>query len=241
LVVFGQTPFFMDRLTSLVHYLRQFYLIQGFTIFVRYLIGSAFIIAAFAMGKIQGGGVDLVGSQSLPMCELQPMQQFFKVIADSGIYWQFIGWTQVLAGVLLLTQKWARVGAIIFFGLILNIFVITVAYEFTGTPWVAGLMLLATVYLLIWDIDSLKYLLISPNMQHFTPSKPLPISDHKVWIYLGGILAVTLLWSLTQTFPLWIKFTGVFLLGLCFLVAFFWLVRRENRRKKHGNTPVFFQ
>jgi len=35
----------------------------------------------------------------------------------------------------------------------LNVFFITISYDFRGTPVVTGLMLLATVYLLIWDYD----------------------------------------------------------------------------------------
>lgn len=78
---------------------------------------------------------------------------------DSGLYWKFIGWTQIVAAVLLMSQRFSKLGTLIFFGLIFNIFVITVAYKFTGTPIVAGLMQLATTYLLVWDYRSFLFLI----------------------------------------------------------------------------------
>ncbi|MCI0750718.1 MAG: hypothetical protein L0Y35_02675 [Flammeovirgaceae bacterium] len=125
--------------------------LQVFTIYLCYLIGGAFIIAAFGMGKVSGQA-NLINSMDHPIQDLQPIQQFFRVMVDSGLYWKFIGWTQILAGILLMTQRFAKLGALIFFGLILNIFIITISYEFKGTPVVTGFMLLATSYLLVWDI-----------------------------------------------------------------------------------------
>lgn len=52
----------------------------------------------------------------------------------------------------------ATIGALVYFPLILNIFVITVSLHFRGTPFITGLMLLASIYLLCWDYDKLKHL-----------------------------------------------------------------------------------
>jgi hypothetical protein len=52
----------------------------------------------------------------------------------------------------------ATLGALMFFPLIVNIFVITVSLHFQGTPIITGLMLLANIYLLCWDYDKLKHL-----------------------------------------------------------------------------------
>lgn len=124
--------------------LRHLTFLQVFTIHLRYLIGGAFVIAAFVMGKVTAQPMAIV-QVAKPIGELEPLQQFFRVMMESGLYWHFIGWTQIIAGVLLSTQRYARLGALIFFGLILNIFVITISYPFQGTPVVTGLMLLATL------------------------------------------------------------------------------------------------
>lgn len=64
-----ETVTFADRL-------KQKTFLQVFTIYLRYLIGGAFIIAAFGMGKISGTS-NLIDSMSQPIQDLQPIQQFF--------------------------------------------------------------------------------------------------------------------------------------------------------------------
>lgn len=98
---------------KLLHRLKELIVLQVFTVYLRYLIGGAFIIAAFGMGKVRGTA-NLMGSLHQPIEQLAPIQQFFRVMQDSGIYWQFIGWSQIIAGALLMTQKLSRLGAIIF-------------------------------------------------------------------------------------------------------------------------------
>ena len=125
--------------------LKQKPFLQIFTIYVRYLIGGAFIIAAIGMGKLGGPKVDIMGASAAPLNDsISRIALFFKVMQESGLYWSFIGWSQIIAGVLLISQRFSKLGAAIFFGLILNIFIITLSYDFRGTPIITGLMLLAT-------------------------------------------------------------------------------------------------
>ena len=200
--------------------------LQIFTIYLRYLIGGAFIMAAFGMGKLDGTS-NLMGSMSAPIQDLAPIQQFFRVMTDSGLYWKFIGWSQILAGVLLMSQRLARIGALMFFVIILNIFVITVAYEFTGTPIVTGLMLLATIYLLVWDVRSFLPLLIEMPPH---PLARLSIADHPYWQWLGAVmivLVVSVSW-LRINFLLQLALpVGV---GLLTFVIFFVFVHRRGPR-----------
>jgi len=158
--------------------------LQIFTIYLRYLIGGAFIIAAFGMGKISGGS-NLISSMDHPIQDLQPIQQFFRVMTDSGLYWQFIGWTQIIAGVLLMSQRFSKLGALMFFGLILNIFIITISYNFKGTPVVTGLMLLATTYLLVWDFRS--FLFLVKNTVELKRLN-LPVMDSPYWMWLSVVM-----------------------------------------------------
>ena len=180
---------------------------------LRYLIGLAFIIAAIGMGKL-GGTVDLLGANRAPIQDLEPIQQFFRVMMDSGLYWKFIGWTQIIAGILLVTQRFARLGAMIFFGIILNIFIITLSYGFHGTPVVTGMMLLATTYLLAWDLRALLHL-ISDQLS-IAPAPPKVISSN-YWTWLGLLLifnvVVCLMMQLNALFvmglPLLFGLTGL--------------------------------
>ncbi len=191
--------------------------LQIFTIYLRYLIGGAFVIAAFGMGKVTGTS-NLMYSMDKPIQDLQPIQQFFRVMTDSGLYWQFIGWTQIVAGFLLMTQRFARLGALIFFGLILNIFIITVAYKFTGTPFVTGLMLLATTYLLVWDLRSLQFL-IRDDVQPVRLS--LPVIQSSYWMWLGLLMFITIVCFAVLSPNIFIELGVPFIEGLFAFIVFF--------------------
>jgi len=69
----------------------------------------------------------------------------------------------------LLIPRTALLGAIFYFPIILNICVLTYAVRFEGTR-IATLMLLANLFLLVWDYDRLK---------HVLPFRP-PDEDHHV-------------------------------------------------------------
>jgi len=182
---------FMNAFLLSLDKLKQKSFLQIFTIYVRYLIGGAFIIAAIGMGKLGGPKVDIMGASAAPLDDsISRIALFFRVMQESGLYWNFIGWSQIIAGGLLLSQKFSKVGAAIFFGLILNIFIITLSYDFRGTPVITGLILLATIYLLIWDLKSFLFLFKTEG----TLVKPqLRIIDKTYWIWLGVIMILSLL------------------------------------------------
>jgi len=95
---------------------------------------------------------------------------------QSGMYWKFIGLGQLLAGFLLVTQLFAKLGALIYFLIITNIFVITFSYYFAFTPALAGFMFLANMDLLLWEWNELKTLFNLP----FVPNSKRN-EHHRVW------------------------------------------------------------
>jgi uncharacterized membrane protein YphA (DoxX/SURF4 family) len=202
---------------------RQREFLQVFTIYLRYLIGGAFIIAAIGMGKLNGSS-NLLNSMSTPIQDLEPIQQFFRVMSESGLYWKFIGWTQIVAGVLLMSQRFAKLGALMFFGMILNIFVITISYEFKGTPIVTSLMLLATTYLLVWDVRSFLFLIQDDvHVKHTSYT----VLDKPYWVWLSFIMmsSIVLLAILKVNFI--IQLLVPFGEGLIAFVLFFITRQRE--------------
>ena len=48
----------------------------------------------------------------------------FETLYQSGLYWKFIGISQLIAAFLLMTQRFSKLGALSFFPIILNIFFI---------------------------------------------------------------------------------------------------------------------
>ncbi len=111
----------------------------------------------------------------------------FEVMYQSNLYWNFLGWSQFFAAMLLMTQRYARLGALIFLPISANIFMITVSYGFTGTPYITGLMLLANVILIVWDWGYFKVLfnISSTNIER----KRIWIND-RTWEILGLILFI---------------------------------------------------
>lgn len=119
----------------------------------RLTLGTRLLLA---VGFIPTGMVKLLGRRFTLMSPESDIGLFFETLYRSGLYWRFLGLTQVVAGLLVLWNATATLGAIVFFGIMLNVFVITLSYDFRLTPVITGLMLLATLYLMLWDYDRLR-------------------------------------------------------------------------------------
>jgi hypothetical protein len=94
---------------------------------------------------------------SLP--DSNPVGHYFNALLGTGFYYEFIGWGQLIAAVLLLFPRTAHLGALMFFPIILNIAVLTNAVGFKGTWLLTIFMTLAATYLVAWDYDRLKPIL----------------------------------------------------------------------------------
>lgn len=85
--------------------------------------------------------------------------RFFDTLHDAGFLYEFIGWTQLAAAVLLLVPRTATLGAAAYLPQIGGIVVITTTMGFQGTWVITSLMLLGNLYLLCWDWPRLRPLL----------------------------------------------------------------------------------
>ncbi|MGC2237280.1 MAG: hypothetical protein WA584_14045 [Pyrinomonadaceae bacterium] len=88
-----------------------------------------------------------------------PVGHYFNALYQTGFYYQFIGWAQLTAAILLLFPRTAHIGALMFLPIIVNIAVLTTSVGFQGTWIVTILMSLAAAYLVAWDYDRLKPIL----------------------------------------------------------------------------------
>lgn len=136
-----------DSLDMLHSAARRSRLLQWFTIFTRILL---------AIGFTPSGLTKALGNRFTLLNLDNPVGFFFEAMYRTGPYWRFIGICQLTAALLLLIPRTATIGALIYFPIILNIFIITVSMDFKGTPLITGLMLLAGTWLLCWDYDRLK-------------------------------------------------------------------------------------
>lgn len=144
------TNFVGTRSEQSLSSLKQNTWLRRFTVMTRVLL---------ALGFTPSGLTKLLGNRFTILGVETPVGFFFEALYRSGFYWNFIGACQLLAALLLLIPRTATLGALVYFPLILNIFVITVSLHFTGTPVITGLMLLASTYLVCWDADKLKPLI----------------------------------------------------------------------------------
>jgi hypothetical protein len=205
----------MKQFNKLLLRIKQYELLQLFTIYLRYLIGSAFVFAAFGMGKIIPFFDKSVIGQGDPN---SPITHAFSSFIHSELYWSFIGWSQLIAGILLVTQRFARFGIMIYLPIIANIFMLTYSYHFQGTDIVTGLMLLAALYLALWEGDKLQYLFIEPTTDNLTLAKPT-IERLPIWGY-AGVGMVALLATTFHYIPLFYNFLTCLLFGIVALLIY---------------------
>lgn len=175
---------------------------QIFTAFVRCLLAVGFIPPS--LPKIKH-----IHFTTLP--DDNPVGHYFNALYDTGYYYDFLGWMQLLTGLLLLLPWTAHIGALVFFPIILNIAVLTSSVGFQGTWVVTLLMLVAGIYLLFWEYDRLKNLLFQSRI---ASSRLLRNEKWLIPLFfgMGGIALLTLMvyfgianlhkWPLIKLLPL---------------------------------------
>lgn len=164
--------------------LKKLLLFKLAVIYLRYLVGFAFVFASIV--KIKS-----MRFTSIPPTE--PVGYFFEAMYQTGFYWNFLGWGQFISGALLMTQRFATVGAMMFLPIILNVFVITHAINFgIGTPVITTLMLLATIFLIVWDYK--KWMILFKQDHHIkldmTKEPEDKFMTDPLWMITGVIFIV---------------------------------------------------
>jgi hypothetical protein len=124
--------------------------LQIFTAFTRILL---------AIGFVPPSVKKILGQPFTVLPDSNPVGHYFNALYQTGFYYEFLGWTQLIAAVLLLFPRTAHLGALAFFPIILNIAVLTSSVGFAGTNYLTALMALAATYLVAWDYDRLKPIL----------------------------------------------------------------------------------
>ena len=206
--------------------LRQRLLMQLFVVYLRYLIGAAFVFASLI--KIKGHRFTTEDGLAAP---LHSAWHFFETMYQSGLYWQFIGVAQLLAGLLLMTQRYARLGALLFLPIIANIFVITLSFDFGLTPVITGLMLLANLLLVWWERPLLRVLLnqtpVALPASQLGPDSTWELTGLALFLFTFGYRALydqynILLWA-----------------GICLLLGLLGLAAGLRRRYVALASPLY--
>jgi len=111
-----------------------------------------------AAGFLPSGFVKIAGERFTNLSVKHPMGHYLEALHRTGFYYTFIGVMQVTAALLLLIPRTATLGALLYFPIILNIWLLTLSVRFEGSWISAPLMVLANLYLLCWDYHRIKFI-----------------------------------------------------------------------------------
>jgi uncharacterized membrane protein YphA (DoxX/SURF4 family) len=154
---------------------------QNFAVFCR---------IALAAGFIPAGYVKIIGERfAAGLPSNNPLGHYFDALHLTGYYYTFIGIVQIITAILLLIPRTALLGALMYFPIIVNICVLTYATRFDGTR-LNTMMLLASLFLLIWDYDRLKHILPFKQPATNPPILKKPLGKRLRIIFFGGCFAV---------------------------------------------------
>lgn len=112
-----------------------------------------------AVGFIPPGLKKVLSERFTVMPVSNPIGFFFEAFYQAQLWYQTVGWAQLIAALLLLVPATAPLGAVLYLPIIVNIMLVTIAVGFQGTPVITVLMTLAALYLVCWDYDRWRALL----------------------------------------------------------------------------------
>ncbi|MBO9154997.1 hypothetical protein ACFOTA_22480 [Chitinophaga sp. GCM10012297] len=172
----------MNRLEEIYYEAKSDRWFKGFAVFCRIAMAASFLPAG--MVKIMGERF----AEGLP--SNNPLGHYFDALYQTGYYYTFIGITQVIIAILLLIPRTSFLGALMYFPVIINICVLTYATRFDGTR-IVTMMVLACLYLLIWDYDRIKYILpFKQPPKTDPPAIKKPLGKRLRIIFFGSCIAV---------------------------------------------------
>ncbi|HMG67529.1 MAG TPA: hypothetical protein VK588_07580 [Chitinophagaceae bacterium] len=151
---------------------------------------AIFCRIALAVSFIPAGYVKIMGERfAAGLSPNNPLGHYFEALHLTGYYYTFIGIAQIIIAILLLIPRTPLLGALMYFPIIVNICVLTYATRFDGTRGVT-MMVLASLFLLIWDYDRLKHILPFKQLKTDPPVLKKPLGKRLRIIFFGGSVAV---------------------------------------------------
>jgi uncharacterized membrane protein YphA (DoxX/SURF4 family) len=149
-------------------------------------------------------------------------------LAEHGLafFARFVALSQILAGLLLLTQRFATLGAIISFPLILNILMVTISLKWQGTPYINAIFLLMNSYLLLVDYHKLKFIISDADKSSysFKPVRKEPSKD-LVFLLAIALIFISIKVSFLSLYTAW----GLVIVSLV-TIAYLQLKKKHSKK-----------
>ena len=108
---------------------------------VRIVMGLTFILSGIR--KLPG-----IHFTALPVDN--PVGHFFDAMYQTGFYWNFIGYFQILVGITVFFNRFVVLSSLLMMPVTVNIFLVSIALHMKGTPVITSAMLLGNTFLLLW-------------------------------------------------------------------------------------------
>ncbi len=159
---------------------------QMFTAFTRCLLAVAFIPPSIPK---------ILHKPFTILPDSNPVGHYFNALMDTGFYYEFIGWSQISAAILLLIPRTSHIGALMFFPIIANIAVLTCSVGFAGTWLLTIFMCLAAVYLVAWEYDRLKPIIFY-NREAQPRKFRYQFLTIPIFFAVGGVVMSVLWWMI---------------------------------------------
>lgn len=135
------------------------------------------------------------------LSKLHPMGAYLEALHHTGYYYTFIGMAQVIAAILLLIPQTVALGALLYFPIIVNIWILSFALRFEGSFLTSPLMVLANVYLLVWNYDSIKYILPFKEFYDYKLfEKPKKYAKEFPFLFFAGVITTIVFFMLLEQF-----------------------------------------
>lgn len=202
-------------------------LLQLFTAFTRVLLAVGFIPPSIKK---------ILNQPFTILPDSHPVGHYFNALYQTGFYYQFIGWAQLIAAILLLIPRTSHLGALMFFPIILNITVLTNSVGFKGTWLITILMSLASLYLVCWDYDRWKTILFFKH-----PNRSTFLKHEFIWLPalfgFGGICFFIMMAIFSIGSKTLIQYKFLFILALIGLV-FGFAVAVQHKFMRVGNVEI---
>lgn len=222
---------------SFLVWARQNPLLFRFTLGVKILL---------ALGFIPTGAVKVAGLRFATNLDITSgAGEFFEILYQSGYYWVFLGLAQVLAGLLILWERTAAIGSILFLAIISNIFFITISYDFNYTSVVSSLILLASLWLVFWNWHRIRCLFFTNSTPFLNVAQLNLSSNFEKTVYTTGFTAGLLFFTALRGWqlPIFLVYMLLIAMFLCFIVAILLGFKANNTaiKAKHNNDSINHQ
>ncbi len=87
---------------------------------------------------------------------------FFSAMYETGFYWNFIGYFQILIGILIFFNRFVVISSVLMMPITINIWLVSISLQMRGTPIITSLMVLGNLFLLLWHYKNYKNVFKKP-------------------------------------------------------------------------------